>query len=101
MTPAEGMVPDGTPAEGMPEQAAETVSPEERQRAEAERLAREREEAERAAENNRKVAADAMVIAPVPDAVPAQPASPETALPGEMPVPEDNYQYDGEAIVIQ
>ncbi len=107
MTSSEGMVPGAAPAEGVPGQAAEAQSTEERQRAEAERLAREREEAEKAAENNRKVAADAMVITPaaetVPEAAaPTQQAAPETPpAQDEMSVAEEKYEYGGEAIVIQ
>ncbi len=107
MTSSEGMAPGAAPAEGVPGQAAEAQSTEERQRAEAERLAREREEAEKAAENNRKVAADAMVITPaaetVPEAAaPTQQAAPETPpAQDEMSVAEEKYEYGGEAIVIQ
>ena len=99
---------DGENSIGSPEQ---TLSPEEmkrleeeRLRAERERIAREREEAAKAAENNKKVAGDAVVIPPAQEVKPAEPEQPAQsgAAPAEEEhVPEPDYEYGGEAILIQ
>ncbi len=78
---------------------------EERIRAEKERIEREREEAAKAAVNNKKVAEDAVVITPVPEAQPAEADGAEqTQQDGtEADEPESgpDYEYGGEAILIQ
>lgn len=92
---------------------------EERLRAEKERLEREKEEAAKAEENNKKVAEDAVVIEPVPVPGGNFPAGENPAeamqeghqeqdggsrdkMPDAMDAGgEENYEYGGEAIVIQ
>lgn len=111
---AETVSGNGTGGEnsaGTPEQ---TLTPEEirrleeeRLREERERIAREREEAAKAAENNKKVAEDAVVITPVQEVKPAESAEPEQPVQGsdapdeEEREPEPDYEYGGEAILIQ
>ena len=90
---------------------------EERLRAEKERLEREKEEAAKAEENNKKVAEDAVVIEPAPGGnLPAgenpaeamqeghqeQDGGSQDKMPDAMDAGgEENYEYGGEAIVIQ
>ncbi len=101
----------GENSAGTPEQ---TLTPEEirrreeeRLREERERIAREREEAAKAAENNKKVAEDAVVITPAQEVKPAESAEPEQPAQGsdapdeEEREPEPDYEYGGEAILIQ
>ncbi len=83
---------------------------EERRKAEQERIRQEREEAARAAENNKKVAEDALVIPPAQESKPETEAGTANGQAGTAPDvsaetvgsgPETEYEYGGEAIVIQ
>ncbi len=83
---------------------------EERRKAEQERIRQEREEAARAAENNKKVAEDALVIPPAQENKPGTEAGTANGQAGTAPDvsaetvesgPETEYEYGGEAIVIQ
>ncbi len=83
---------------------------EERRKAEQERIRQEREEAVRAAENNKKVAEDALVIPPAQESKPETEAGTANGQAGTAPDvsaetvgsgPETEYEYGGEAIVIQ
>lgn len=97
----------GTPGIIMTPEEAKRLE-EERLRAEEERMAREKEEATRVAENNKKVAENAVVIPPAQQTETKQtePETQEGTTQGDTSnakeaKPEKNYEYGGEAIIIQ